>query len=73
MEQDSNELSRQRIVELADSPIYRPFIVGYLVQALDERYWPKLVQVALEHVERIEELQAADETRVEALVRERFE
>ncbi len=58
MSTESSKNARDRLVELAESPIYRPFIVGYLVQALDERFWPLLVQTALEHVERLEQLEA---------------
>jgi polynucleotide 5'-kinase involved in rRNA processing len=59
-------------MQLADDPEFRPFILGYLIQALDERYWPQLVEVALQHVEESRERQERAERRVEELSQERF-
>jgi len=69
---ENSQDARARLIELSEDPEYRPFILGYLIQALDERYWPLLVQVALEHVERLEELQSGSHARVRALLVERL-
>lgn len=73
MQQESTKKARERLVELAEDPEFRPFIVGYLISALDERYWPLLVQVALEHVETMQSLQEATSSRVRQLLAERHQ
>jgi len=72
MPDPTQQTARRRLMELAQDPAYRPFILGYLIEALDERYWPLLVQVALEHVEQLAELQEASRARVGELTTERF-
>ena len=57
---------------LVEDPLYRPFIVGYLMAALDERFWPLLVEVALEHGDQLNELRASSIARATELQQERY-
>lgn len=54
MPETPHEIARRRVMELADDPTYRPFVVGYLLSCLPERHWEALVQSALEFVEGVD-------------------
>lgn len=72
MAHEDSQTARERLMELAEDPEFRPFILGYLVAALDERFWPLLVQNALEHAERASELLEANRTTLQVLHQERW-
>ncbi len=72
MTEATHQTARNRLMELAEDPLYRPFILNYLIMALDERYWPLLVEVTLEHVDDVKALQERDKNRLGDLFVERW-
>ena len=72
MQKESNISSRQRVMDLSEDPAYRRFIVAYLLNCLEERFWPSLVEEALAYVERVKEQQEAREGLAAALQEERW-
>lgn len=63
----SDEVTKafDRLRQLARDPVAAPYLVGYLLQFLDERNYPTLVEAALVYRERFG---AAGNDRIEALV-----
>jgi hypothetical protein len=47
------QAARDRVHELAADPVYRPYVIGYLLSALDERHWEALVASAIDFVESV--------------------
>lgn len=57
------QVARDRVFELAADPAIRPYILGYLLSCLDERYWSALVQSALEFTEGMKAAREAAQAR----------
>lgn len=69
MTNDPRQIARDRVMDLANDPAYRPYVVGYLLSCLDERHWEALVQSALEYVEGLKELERDAQSRARGLLR----
>lgn len=71
MSETPQETARRSVLALADDPRYRPFVISYLLNCLDERHWMALVEAALAFVEGLEAQRTADTARLEVLRQER--
>lgn len=48
MTESARQAARNRVLELANDPQFRPFIIGYLLGCLDERHWEALAEAAVQ-------------------------
>lgn len=71
MSDESMRIARDRVMELADDPVYRPYVIGYLLSCLNERHWLALVESALMYVEGVAAAQAAAGARAAEVYGER--
>lgn len=69
MSNEARNAARDRIMELAADPKYRPYVIGYLLSCLDERHWQALVESAIEFVDGLAAAHEADMARLEELRR----
>ena len=56
MPDERYEAARDRLIELVNDPAIAGYVVSYLLGSIDERYWPHVVQSALDHADRCAEL-----------------
>jgi hypothetical protein len=59
--------ARDAVYAMVDDARYRPFIIGYLLNCLDERHWESLVTAAVEFADGNVRRQAELKGRVEEM------
>lgn len=57
MQDDRLKNARDELIELVSDPAIARYVVGYLLGSIDERYWPRVVESAIEHGKRCSALQ----------------
>lgn len=57
MPEDRFEAARERLIGLVKDPVIAGYVVSYLLGSIDERYWEHVVQSAMDHADRVGELQ----------------